>query len=110
MIFLSKAYQFCSSLREDRVFSAEVAMSHSSCILSFVLISENQNKRFYVTEIVFAAHIHSPFFFRRERTNNVKYVCGSQASVVGTVTKIKINPLSFKHLLSIKLPLFNPYD
>lgn len=109
MIFLSKAYQFCSSLREDRVFSAEVAMSHSSCILSFVLIDENQNERFYVTEIVFAAHIRSPFF-RRERSNDVKYICGSQASVVGTVTKIKINPLSFKHLLSIKLPLFNPYD
>ena len=109
MIFLSKAYQFCSSLREDQVFSAEVAMSHSSCILSFVLIGENQNKRFYVTDIVFAGHICSPFF-RKERSDDVKYVCGSQASVVGTVTKIKINPLSFKHLLSIKLPLFNPYD
>ena len=67
MIFLSKAYQFCSSLQEDQVFSAEVTMSHSSCILSFVLIGENQNKRFYVTEIVFAAHIHSPFFSEGEK-------------------------------------------
>lgn len=48
-------------------------MSHSSCILSFVLIDENQNERFYVTEIVFAAHIRSPFF-RRERSNDVKYI------------------------------------
>ena len=109
MIFLSKAYQFCSSLQEDQVFSAEVAMSHSSCILSFVLIGENQNKRFYVTEIVLPL-IFTALFFRRERSDKVKYVCSSQASVVGTVTKIKINPLSFKHLLSIKLPLFNPYD
>ena len=67
MIFLSKAYQFCGSLQEDQVFSAEVAMSHSSCILSFVLIGENQNKRFYVTEIVFAAHIHSPLFWGGEK-------------------------------------------
>ena len=30
----------------------EVARSHSICILSFDLIGEHQNKRFYVTEIV----------------------------------------------------------
>ena len=32
----------------------EVARSHSSCILSFDLIGEHQNKRFYVTEIIFS--------------------------------------------------------
>ena len=30
----------------------EVAMSHSSCILTFDVIGEHQNKSFYVTEIV----------------------------------------------------------
>ena len=39
---LPEAYQFCSSLREHPLFSAEVAMSHLSCILSFDLISEQQ--------------------------------------------------------------------
>ena len=32
----------------------EVARGHSSCILSFDLIGEHQNKRFYVTEIIFS--------------------------------------------------------
>ena len=32
--------------------SCEVARSHSSCILSFDLIGQIQNKRFYVMEIV----------------------------------------------------------
>ena len=34
--------------------SPRVAMSHSSCILSFDLIGEHQNKRFYATEIVWS--------------------------------------------------------
>ena len=44
----------------------EVARSHSSCILSFELIGQHQNKRLYVTEIVLPlgfAYVN----FRRER-------------------------------------------
>ena len=79
-------------------------MSHSRCILSFDLIGENQNKRFYVKEIVLPL-IFADVIFRREKSDNRKYVCSLQPSFVGTVTKIKINPLSFKHLLSILTPI-----
>ena len=54
-------------------------MSHSSYILSFDLIGEDQNKRFYVTEIVLPL-MFADVIFRRERSDDRKYVCGSQAN------------------------------
>ena len=41
-------------------------MSHSSCILTFDLIGEHQNKSFYVTEIVLSL-MFADVIFRRER-------------------------------------------
>ena len=40
----------------------EVARSHSSCILSFDLIGQHQNKRFHVTENRFAARVRWHYF------------------------------------------------
>ena len=57
----------------------EVARSHSSCILSFDLIGLHQNKRFYVTEIVLPLGF-ADAIFRRERSDDRKCVCCSQAS------------------------------
>ena len=56
----------------------EVARSHSSCSLSFDLIGLHQNKRFYVTEIVLSLGF-ADAIFRRERSDDRKCVCGSQA-------------------------------
>ena len=56
-------------------------MSHSSCILSFDLIGEHQNKRFYVRETVFSL-IVANVIFKRERRDDRKCVCGSQASIL----------------------------
>ena len=56
-------------------------MSHSSCILSFDLNGEHQNKRSYVTEIVLSL-VFADVIFRRERNDDRKYVCGSQASFI----------------------------
>ena len=58
----------------------EVAMSHSSCILTFDLIGEHQNKSFYVTETVLSL-VFADVIFRRERSDDQKCVCSSQARV-----------------------------
>ena len=58
----------------------EVAMNHSSCILTFDLIGEHQNKSFYVTEIVLSL-VFADVIFRRERSDDQKCVCSSQAKV-----------------------------
>ena len=58
--------------------AGEVASSHSSCILSFELIGQHQNKRFHVTEIVLPLGF-ADVIFRRERSDDRKYVCCSQA-------------------------------
>ena len=54
------------------------ARSHSSCIISFDLIGQGQNKRFYVTEIVLPLGF-ADIIFRRERSEDWKYVCCPQA-------------------------------
>ena len=54
----------------------EVARSHSSCIVSFDLIGQHQNKRFYVTEIVLLLEF-ADAIFRRERSDDRKCVCCS---------------------------------
>ena len=58
----------------------EVAMSHSSCILTFDLIGEHQNKSFHVTEIV-SSLVFADVIFRRERSDDQRCVCSSQAKV-----------------------------
>ena len=45
----------------------EVARNHSSCILSFDLIGQHQNKRFYVTENRFAARVRKRYFSEGEK-------------------------------------------
>ena len=55
-------------------------MSHSSCILTFDLIGEHQNKSFYVTEIV-SSLVFADVIFRRERSDDQRCVCSSQAKV-----------------------------
>ena len=57
----------------------EVARSRSSCILSFDLIGQHHNKRFHLTEIVLLLG-SADVIFRRERSDDQKYVCASQAS------------------------------
>ena len=47
--------------------------------MTFDLIGEHQNKRFYVTEIVLSL-MFADVIFRRERSDDRKYVCGSQAN------------------------------
>ena len=47
--------------------------------MTFDLIGEHQNKRFYVTEIILSL-MFADVIFRRERSDDRKYVCGSQAS------------------------------
>ena len=47
--------------------------------MTFDLIGEHQNKRFYVTEIVLSL-MFVDVIFRRERSDDWKYVCDSQAS------------------------------
>ena len=54
------------------------ARSHSSCIISFDLIGQGQNKRFYVKEIVLPLRF-ADIIFRRERSEDWKYVCCLQA-------------------------------
>ena len=70
----SKAYLVTLAEVQDTT-AREVERSHSSYILSFDLIGQHQNKRFYVTENRFAARV-----FRRERSDDRKCVCCSQAS------------------------------
>ena len=70
---------FGNSRRNPRPFSARlVAMSHSSCILSFDLIGQHQNKRLFIMEIVLPLGF-ADAIFRRERSDNQKYVCCSLA-------------------------------
>ena len=69
------------SSRNPRHLAREVARSHSSCILSFDLIGLHQNKRFYVTEIVLPLGFANAIF-RRERSDDRKCVCCSQANAV----------------------------
>ena len=57
-------------------------MSHSSCILSFDLNGKHQNKRSYVTEKSFCRSCSQTVISRRERNDDRKYVCGSQASFI----------------------------
>ena len=47
--------------------------------MTFDLTGEHQNKRFYVREIVLSL-MFADVIFRRERSDDRKYVCGSQAS------------------------------
>ena len=54
------------------------ARSHSSCIISFDLIGQGQNRRFYVKEIVLPLRF-ADIIFRRERSEDWKYVCCPQA-------------------------------
>ena len=56
----------------------EVTRSHLSCILSFDLVGQHQNKRFYVTEIVLPLRF-ADAIFRRERSDDRKCNCCSQA-------------------------------
>ena len=73
----SKAYLVTLAEIQDTP-ACEVARSHSSCILSFDLIGQHQNKRFYVTEIVLPLGF-ADAIFRRERSDDRKCVCCSQA-------------------------------
>ena len=63
----SKAYLVTLPKIQDTP-AHEVERSHSSCILSFDLIGEHQNKRFYVTEIVCRSSSQTVFFGGREAT------------------------------------------
>ena len=65
----------------------QVARSHSSCILSFDLIGQHQNKRFYVTEIVWLLEF-ADAIFRRERSDDRKCVCCLQATQTWVVLLI----------------------
>ena len=69
---------FDNSRQNTRTATREVARSHSSFILSFALIGQHQNKRFHVTEIVLLPGF-TDVIFQRERSEDWKYVCGSQA-------------------------------
>ena len=78
---------FGNSRRNPRRFSARGRdRTHSSRILSFDLIGQHQNKRFYVTEIVLPLWF-ADVIFRRERSDDRKYVCCSQASSKGANKK-----------------------
>ena len=69
---------FGNSRQNPDTPAREVVRSHSSCILSYDLIGQHQNKRFYVTEIVWPLGF-ADVIFRRERSDDRKYVCCSQA-------------------------------
>ena len=73
----SKAYLVTLAEIQD-ASAREVERSHSSRILSFGLIGQHQNKRFHVTEIVLPL-VFADAIFRRERSDDRKYVCCSQA-------------------------------
>ena len=63
----SKAYLVTLAKIQD-TSAREVARSHSSCILSFDLIGQHQNKRFYVMEIVLPLGFADAIFGGREAT------------------------------------------
>ena len=73
----SKAYLVTLAEIQDTP-AWEVARSHSSCILSFDLIGQHQNKRFYGTKIVLSLAF-ADAIFGRERSDDRKCVCCSQA-------------------------------
>ena len=86
----------------------QVARSHLSCILSFDLIGQHQNKRFYVTEIVWLLGF-ADAIFRRERSDDRKCVCCSRATQIWVVLLIGhlhkdvillLRPESFSFFLS----------
>ena len=66
------------SKMQDTPACNHAARSRSSCIISFDLIGQRQNKRFYVTEIVLPLGF-ADIIFRRERSEDWKYVCCPQA-------------------------------
>ena len=68
----------CAKIQD--IPASDIVRSHSRCILSFDLISQGQNERFYVTEIVLLLRF-ADIIFRRERSDNRKYVCCLQASL-----------------------------
>ena len=68
---------FGNSPKVQDISMREVARSHSNCILSFDLIGQHRNKRFYVTEIVLQLGF-TDAIFRRERSDDRKCVCCSQ--------------------------------
>ena len=70
---------FGNSCQIQDTAAREVARSPSSCILSFALIGQHQNKSFYVMEIVLPLGF-ADVIFGRERSDDRKYACGSQAS------------------------------
>ena len=74
----SKAYLVTLAEIQD-ASARKVARSHSSRILSFDVIGQHQNKRFHVTEIVLQLGF-ADAIFQRERSDDWKCVCFSQAS------------------------------
>jgi len=74
----SKAYLVTLTGIQDTP-AREVARNHLSCILSFALIGQHQNKRFYVTEIVLPLKFTGAIFWR-EKSDDRKCVCCSQAT------------------------------
>ena len=86
----SKAYLVTLAKIQDTP-EREVARSHSSCILSFDLIGQHQNKRFYVTQIVLPLGF-ADFIFRKERRDDRKYVWDLQA--ISLLASIPFWPLA----------------
>ena len=79
----------------------EVVRNHLSCILSFDLIGEYQNKRSYVTEIILLLMFANVIFWRK-RSDDWTYVCGLQASPNTAARKKRENlllkPISRSHV------------
>ena len=69
----------------------DVARSHLSCILSFDLIDQHQNKRFYNTEIVLLLGFADTIFWR-ERSDDLKCVCCSQATSIYSPVMLHLSP------------------
>ena len=78
----SKAYLVTLAKIQDTQ-GHEVATSHSSCILSLDLIGQHQSKKFYVTDIVLLLRFID-IIFRRERSDNWKYICCSPGTLHAT--------------------------
>ena len=60
-------------------FQPKCNIGHQCSILSFDLIGQHQNKRFYVTDIVLPLRFVDAFF-QRETSDDRKCVCCSQAT------------------------------
>ena len=76
-------FTFQSLTKIQDTSARDVARSHSSYILSFDLTGQHQNKRFYVTEIVLPFGFADVIFWR-ERSDDRKCVCCSQATELNT--------------------------